>query len=71
MLFLGVPEVEDTLLLPDLGQSREITQEDVLNQAQGVTLETSQDPVITEEDLDATDVLLSLQNVQNVLTLMN
>ena len=57
--FLGVPEM-DNLLLPDLGLSRDPTQEDVLNQMP----DTELPPEIntTEDKLDAADALLSLSS---------
>ena len=54
--FFGVPEFEDSAVLPDLGHSREITNEDILNQPT--------EAVSTEEELDAADALLSLSNVR-------
>ena len=53
----GIPDVENSSILPDLGQSREITTDDVLNQ--------QVEPVSTEEELDAADALLSLSNVRD------
>ena len=44
-------------VLPDLGRSREVTTDDVLNQ--------TQEPISTEEELDAADTLLSLSNVRD------
>ena len=64
--FLGVPEVDD-LLLPDLGQNIEPTQEDILNQTRGATSEMAQEPVSTEDEQEAVDALLSLSNVRNNL----
>ena len=55
--FFGVPEFEDNSVLPDLSRSREVTTDDVLNQ--------TQEPISTEEELDAADMLLSLSNVRD------
>ena len=59
--FFGVPELENDTNLPDLGTSREITIENVLNE--------THDPHSTEEELDAADTLLSLSNVRDNLNL--
>ena len=59
--FFGVPELEDSAVLPDLGHSREITNKDILNQPT--------EAGSTEEELDAVDALLSLSNVHDNLNL--
>ena len=59
--FFGVPENADSL--PDLGQSKDITTDDILNQPSSQTLEAGS----TEEELDATDTLLSLSTVRENL----
>ena len=63
-VFLGVLDVT----LPDLGFSRPLTQDDVLNQSSGLNLnqtqELSQELISTEEELNALDALLSLQDVR-------
>ena len=64
---LGIPDIDEGATLPDLGHSKTITQDDILAQSHGLTLENSQDPVSTEEELDAVDALLSLHNVRENL----
>ena len=59
--FFGVPDVEDSSVLPDLGQNHEITSDNILNQP----LEA----VSTEEEFDAADTLLSLSNVRDTFNL--
>ena len=59
--FFGVPENADSL--PDLGQSKDITTDDILNQPSSQTLEAGS----TEEELDAADTLLSLSTVRENL----
>ena len=59
--FFGIQAFDENEVLPDLGKSHEITNEDVLNQP----LEAGS----TEEELDAADTLLSLSNVRENLNL--
>ena len=61
--FLGVPDM-DNLLLPDLGSTREVTQEDVVNQL--IKTESPPEVNTTEDELDAADALLSLSNTLSV-----
>ena len=63
--FFGVPDSADSNVLPDLGQSKEITTDDILNQSQSQTLEACS----TEEELDAADTLLSLSTIWDNLSL--
>ena len=61
--FLGVPEVNE-LLLPDLGVSREPTNDEVITQAWNTVREHSQDHS-QEDKQDAVDALLSLSTAPN------
>ena len=61
--FLGVPEM-DNLLLPDLGYSKDPTQDDVVNQM--INTEPPPEVNTTEDELDAADALLSLSSTLNV-----
>ena len=63
--FFGVPDSADSLVLPDLGRSKDITAKDILNQQSSQTLEAHS----TEEELDAADTLLSLSTVHENLDL--
>ena len=59
--FFGVPDSVDSNILPDLGQSKDITEEDILNQMPAPVLDAGS----TEEELDAADTLLSLSTVRD------
>ena len=59
--FLGVPDANE-LLLPDLGTSREPTNDEIINQTWSTVSEHSQDHS-QEDEQDAVDALLSLSTM--------
>ena len=60
--FLGIPDINE-LLLPDLGSSRELTNEDVIKQSLNTLGDDSQEVQGSQDEQDAVDALLSLSTL--------